>query len=226
MRLVSVTLIAFASASLWAGETQESTAKRLKESTDVLKELAGSKDKGVPSGLFQKSKCAVVIPGMKKGGFIVGGEYGRGFVSCKDSSGKFTTLSAVRLEGGSFGLQVGGAATDVLMLVMNDKGAERLISSQFKLGGDASVAAGPVGREASAETDATMKAEILSWSRSQGVFGGLSLNGSTLRTDKDTIKSLYGQELEPKQLLMAGSTPPPEMASDFLAQLNSLTSAG
>jgi lipid-binding SYLF domain-containing protein len=110
---------------------------------------------------------------MKKGGFIVGGEYGRGFVSCKGSNGKFTTLSAVRLEGGSVGLQVGGAATDVLMLVMNDKGAERLIASQFKLGGDASVAAGPVGRDASAETDATMKAEILSWSRSQGVFGGV-----------------------------------------------------
>jgi lipid-binding SYLF domain-containing protein len=108
------------------------------------------------------------------------------------------------------------------MLVMNDKGAERLISSQFKLGGDAAVAAGPVGREASAETDATMKAEILSWSRSQGVFGGLSLNGSTLRTDKDTITALYGQELEPKQLLMAGNTPPPEMASEFLTELNSL----
>jgi lipid-binding SYLF domain-containing protein len=211
---------------LWAGETKDDTTKRLRESTDVLKEIAGAKDKGIPQDLFEKSKCAVVIPSMKKGGFIVGAQYGRGFVSCKDKSGRFSTLSAVRLEGGSFGLQAGGAATDLLLLVMNDKGAERLIKSQFKLGADASVAAGPVGRETTAETDATMRAEILSWSRSQGVFGGVSLEGSTLRSDEDAIRMLYGKEVEPKQLLLERKPAPPAMASTFLNELNRFTATG
>jgi lipid-binding SYLF domain-containing protein len=138
---------------------------------------------------------------VKKGAFIVGGSYGKGFVSCRSAKAQqWSAPAAVRMEGGSVGFQIGGSETDLVLLVMNEKGADRLMSSQFKLGGDASVAAGPVGRTATAETDATMRAEILSWSRARGVFAGVSVAGSTLREDRDANKSLYGRDLGTREV--------------------------
>jgi len=165
-----------------------------------------------------KCKCAIIVPGVKKGGFIIAGKYGRGFASCKKGA-RFGAPSGVIVEGGSFGFQIGGSETDVIMLVMNEKGAERLTASKFTLGGDASVAAGPVGRETTAQTDATMRAEVLSWSRSRGVFGGVALDGATLRPDDDSIEALYAKKIEPKDILF-GSTPVPSSGRQFVAELN------
>jgi SH3 domain-containing YSC84-like protein 1 len=206
-------------------DDRQNTLDRLKEATDVMGEIAGAEDKGIPRDLFVKCRCAVVVPGVKKGGFIVAGKYGRGFFSCKNKSGRFGAPSGVRVEGGSFGFQIGGSETDVLMLVMNQKGAERLLASKFTLGGDASVAAGPLGRETTAQTDATMRAEILSWSRSRGVFAGIALNGATLRPDTDAIEDLYGKKLEPKQIVLGG-VGVPAAARPFIAGLNSFTATG
>lgn len=201
-------------ATLTAGEDDN---KRLKESANVLTEIMGAADKGIPHDIFEKSSCAVVVPAMKKGGFIVAAKYGRGFASCRAGSG-WSAPSAVRMEGGSFGFQIGGSETDVILLVMNEKGMERLLSNKFTLGGEASVAAGPVGRESTAQTDATMRAEMLSWSRSRGVFGGAALQGTTLRPDTDVNKALYGANVEPKTIL-AGKTQVPPPAHDLIALL-------
>lgn len=181
-----------------AGDEEE---KRLKASAETLTEIMAASDKGIPQELFHKASCAIVVPGMKKGGFIIAGKYGRGFASCRGSLGGWRAPLAMRVEGGSFGFQVGGSETDVVMLVMNQKGMERLTSSKFTLGGEASAAAGPVGRSSTAQTDVTMKAEILSWSRSRGVFGGLALDGATLRADEEANTALYGKGVDPKAVV-------------------------
>jgi lipid-binding SYLF domain-containing protein len=196
--IILVTAFAFSLASVLAGEAEE---KRIKAAAETLSEIMQTGDKAVPQELFNKASCAVIVPGMKKGGFIFAGKYGRGFASCRGSVGGWRAPLAVRIEGGSFGLQVGGSETDVVMLVMNQKGMERLTSSKFTLGGDVSVAAGPVGRSSTAQTDVTMKAEILSWSRSRGVFGGLALDGATLRPDEEANNSLYGAGVDPKAVV-------------------------
>lgn len=224
MRTISISIVAAFAITAHADDRQN-TINRLKEATDVMSEIANAKDKGIPHELFAKCRCAVVVPGVKKGGFIIAGKYGRGFFSCKGRSGRFGAPSGVRVEGGSFGFQIGGSETDVLMLVMNQKGAERLLASKFTLGGDASVAAGPLGRETTAQTDATMRAEILSWSRSRGVFAGIALNGATLRPDSDAIEDLYGKKLTPKQIVM-GAAGVPAAAQPFVSRLNSFTATG
>jgi lipid-binding SYLF domain-containing protein len=165
-----------------------------------------------------------VVPGLKKGAFVFGAKFGRGFFSCRSKRGPgWSAPGAIRVEGGSFGLQIGGSETDVIMLVMNQRGAERLLSSRFTLGGDASVAAGPVGRTATAETDAYMTAEILTWSRARGLFAGLSLSGATLRQDLDTNKTLYGRTLQNKEI-MRGGVAAPDSAKGFLGALNRYSS--
>ena len=162
----------------------------------------------------------VVVPGMMKGAFIVGAKYGKGFLSCRKKGGTgWTAPGSVRVEGGSVGLQIGGSETDVIMLVMNERGAQRLLSSKFTLGGDASVAAGPVGRTATAQTDAYMTAEILSWSRSRGVFAGIALNGATLRQDLDDNREIYGRTLENKEIVNQ-EVPPPKTAEKLLSLFN------
>lgn len=191
--------------------------KRLKESVTMMEEIMGAGDKSIPSDLFHKAACAVVVPGMKKGGFIVAAKYGRGFASCRVPGG-WSAPSAMRMEGGSVGFQIGASETDIILLVMNEAGMQRLIGSKFTLGGEASVAAGPLGRDATAQTDATMKAEILSWSRSRGVFGGVALQGATLRPDEDVNKALYGAEADPKAIL-GGKAPVPAGAKPLLALL-------
>lgn len=188
--------------------------ERLDAARESLQEILTIPDKGIPVDLLKKSHCVVVVPGLKKGAFIVGGEYGKGFVSCRSAKGQqWSAPAAIRMEGGSVGFQIGGSETDVVLLVMNEKGADRLMSSQFKLGGDASVAAGPVGRTANAATDATMRAEILAWSKTRGVFAGVSLSGSTLREDRDANKSLYGKDVGTREVTTGAMAAPPEAKS-------------
>jgi SH3 domain-containing YSC84-like protein 1 len=177
-------------------------SNRVTESATVLGEIMGAPDKGIPSDLLEKAHCIVVVPGLKKAAFIVGAQYGKGFMSCRGAGNAgWTAPGSVRLEGGSFGFQIGGSETDVVMLVMSDRGAQKLLSSQFTLGGEGEVAAGPVGRESTAQTDAAFRAEILSWSRARGVFAGISLKGSTLRQDVDDNEALYGKRLQNKEII-------------------------
>jgi lipid-binding SYLF domain-containing protein len=183
---------------------QDKEDDRLKNSFTVLKEILATPDQGIPHDLLNKSVCVIVYPSVLKAAFIVGGSYGRGVITCRTGEGHNGPWSApvmFALEGGSFGLQIGGQATDFVLLVMNDSGANSVLSSKVKLGADASVAAGPVGRDASAETDIVMKAEILSYSRARGVFAGVSLEGSTMRSDEGGNKALYGKELSAKQIV-------------------------
>jgi lipid-binding SYLF domain-containing protein len=188
--------------SLMAENTKEQTSARLQEAATVFSEIMATPDKNIPQDLLERAHCIVVVPSMKKGAFIVGAKYGKGFISCrKVSKSGWSAPGAVRIEGGSVGFQIGGSETDVIMLVMNARGADRLLSSKFTLGGEGSVAAGPVGRSASAETDAKMTAEILSWSRARGVFAGVSLQGATLREDLDDNAAMYGSRLTNRQLI-------------------------
>ncbi len=201
-------------------QAQPAHVKRLEAAATVLSEALTMSDASIPEDLLHRSQCAVVVPGLKKGAFIFGGQYGRGFVSCRNKDGVgWTAPAAVRIEGGSFGLQVGGKEADIILLVMNERGAERLLSSQFTLGGQASLAAGPVGRTAAAQTDAYMTAEILSWSRSRGAFAGISLQGATLRQDVGENRKLYGRTLENREVLR-GNFPVPEPAKRFIETLN------
>jgi len=206
----SIVLMTFSCcAALWA---QEAENTRLKEAAGVLTEILGTPDKGIPQDLLDKAECAVVFPSVKKAAFIVGASYGRGVITCRSGPafrGPWSPPAMFALEGASFGLQIGGEATDFVLLVMNEKGAESVMSSKVKLGADASAAAGPVGRTASAETDAALKAEILSWSRAKGVFGGVSLEGSTLRADDGANKSLYGKKLDAKEIVREGKVATP-----------------
>jgi lipid-binding SYLF domain-containing protein len=183
---------------------QKKEEERLKESQNVLQEILAMPEKGIPRDLLNKAECVVVFPSVKKAGFGVGASYGRGAIVCRtgeDFRGPWSAPAMFALEGASIGFQIGGQATDFVLLVMNEKGANSVMSSKVKLGADASAAAGPVGRTTSAETDVVMKAEILSYSRSRGIFGGVSLAGSTLRSDGGANKNLYGQELDAKQIV-------------------------
>jgi lipid-binding SYLF domain-containing protein len=219
--LQAALLIALAASVVFA---QSEEQKRLNEATDVVNILMQSGDQVIPQELLDKSECVVVIPGMAKGAFIVGGQYGRGFVSCRKSNGVgWTAPGAVKLEGGSIGFQIGGQATDIVLLVMNRKGADKMMTSKFTLGGDVSVAAGPVGRTSTAETDALMRAEILSWSRSRGVFAGISLKGSTMREDNEAIEALYGKQYKNKDIVASGLAVPAP-ATAMIAALNKYSS--
>jgi len=189
-----------------------STPERLSSATESLKALAETPDKGIPTDLIAKSQCMVIVPSLKKGAFVVGAEQGKGFAMCR-AKGGWSGPAGVKVEGGSFGFQIGGSETEVVMLVMNKKGMDRLLSNQFTLGGDASVAAGPVGRTTTAKTDAAMTAEILSWSRSRGVFAGVALSGATLRQDSDTNKDLYGKPLTNREILEGSAKPPADAAA-------------
>ncbi len=197
--------------------------ERLRDSNNVFQQIMNVPDKGIPRELLDKANCAVIIPSMKKGAFIVGGSYGKGFVTCRQpGGGGWTSPAAIRMEGGSVGLQIGGQVTDIVMLVMNENGKNRLLKSKFTLGGDASVAAGPVGRTVEAKTDALMTAEILTWSRSGGVFAGISLAGATLRPDQDDNAELYGRKMTTKEALAQNV---PTAAQPLLASLNRYSSA-
>ena len=220
-KFVVLLLSAFVAAPVFA---QSEAAQRLQSATEVMRQIMQTPDKGIPQDLLSKAACVIVIPNMKKGGFIVAAKYGRGFFSCRKTSGVgWSAPGGVRAEGGSFGFLIGGAETDVVMLVMNREGANKLLKSQFTLGGDASVAAGPVGRDSSAMTDAMMHAQILTYSRQRGVFAGLSLSGSTLREDNEANKALYGSDINNKTIVM-GHVKAPAAAQGFLDVLNKYSS--
>lgn len=193
---------------------------RLDEAAMVLTEVMGAADKGIPQDMLENAHCIVIVPNLKTAAFLVGGKYGKGVLSCRNKSGKgWSAPGTVRIEGGSVGFQIGGSSTDLIMLIMNERGMDKLLSSKFTLGGEGSVAAGPVGRTATAQTDAQMKAEILSWSRSQGLFAGLALAGATLRQDLDDNATLYGRKVENREIVTKGVTAP-KSAAKLLALLN------
>ena len=193
---------------------------RMNAAAGTFMEIMGSADKAIPQDLLDRSACIVIVPGLKKGAFIFGGKYGKGFISCRKENGVgWSAPGAVRVEGGSFGFQIGGAETDVVMLVLNRGGVDRLLGSRFTLGADASVAAGPVGRDASAQTDARLTAEILTYSRQRGVFAGVSLQGATMREDDDWNKAMYGSEMHNKAIVL-GTGAPPAGSEKLLAALN------
>lgn len=188
---------------------------RLADSASVISEIMRTPDKGIPEDLFAKAQCVVVIPGAKKAAFIVGAQYGRGFAVCRKQSGVgWANPAAMILEGGSVGFQIGGSDTDVVLLVMNRRGMDKLLSDKVTLGADASVAGGPVGRTAAAQTDAEMRAEMLAWSRARGLFAGVSLNGASLRPDRDGNEELYGTKMNTRQVLDSSHPRPP--AADAL----------
>lgn len=198
--------------------------KRLEAASAVFSEVMSISEKSIPQDLLNSAECVVIVPGMKKGAFIVGGKYGRGFMSCRKSGGLgWSAPGAIKVEGGSFGFQIGGAETDVIMLVMNKSGVSKLMSSKFTLGADASVAAGPVGRESSAATDAKFRAEILTYSRSRGAFAGIALQGATLRPDNDANEELYGKGKMNADIIQ-GDTEVPPTATSLLTALNKYSS--
>ena len=217
MRILLLALsITVASGRLAAAGTQE----RLSDAAGLFNEVMAIPEKAIPQELLQKAACIVLVPGVKKAAFGFGAKFGRGFVVCrKDSGTGWGPPGAVRVEGGSFGFQLGVSSTDVILLVMNERGMKKLLSSKFTLGADASVAGGPVGRSGAAYTDAMMHAEILSYSRSKGLFAGLSLEGATLRNDIDENEAMYGKRWTNKEILTSGLEPP-KAAAELVSGLN------
>jgi len=213
---------------LWVGPAFAVTKeeKRLANAAKAFDEIMSAPDKGIPGGVMEKADCIVIIPGMKKAGFVFGGRYGKGMVSCRNQAKTAWGAPAMlEMGGGSFGLQIGASAVDVVMLVMERGGIDSLLKDKFTLGGDASVAAGPVGRAGTAETDALLKAKILSYSRSRGVFAGLELKGTTLNQDNNANKEIYGREIDAKNIL-SGHIKSPGAAKPLINALNKYSPRG
>ena len=220
MKLTHLAIVAMTGGMLSAAIAPD----RLGAAADVMTEIMAAPDKGIPQDLLEKSECIVIVPGLKKGAFIVGAKYGKGFLSCRKMNGVgWSAPASIRVEGGSFGFQLGGSETDVVLLVMNQGGVKKLLSSKFTIGADASAAAGPVGRTSSAATDAQMHAEILTYSRARGLFAGISLEGATLRPDDDWNKELYGKAMSNSDIVL-GNIKSPASASNLMAILNKYSS--
>jgi lipid-binding SYLF domain-containing protein len=215
MKLMIATTMATALALTPLLAAKDDPAEQLDEAAAVLSEIMATPDKGIPRDLLAKAHCIVIVPGLKTAAFIVGAKYGKGYLSCRNKSGAgWSAPGTVKIEGGSVGFQIGGSSTDLVMLVMTARGAQGLLASEFTLGAEASVAAGPVGRTATAQT-----ADILSWSRSEGLFAGVALEGATLRQDLDDNAELYGKELQNRDIVTQGVAPP-KAAAKLLALLN------
>ena len=212
-------------AELASAADQTKDDERLKNCGTVLKEILDVPD-NIPQDLLDKADCVVVFPSVLKAAFIVGGSYGRGAMSCRKGEnfrGPWGAPTMMALEGGSFGFQIGGQATDFVLLVMNESGARGILASKVKLGGDASVAAGPVGRDSSAETDATLRSEILSYSRARGLFAGVSLEGSTIRPDNSDNERVYGRKIPARDIVLSGKVPVPPAAQQLISTLDTKT---
>jgi lipid-binding SYLF domain-containing protein len=210
------------SASLLSAETHVS--RRLDAAADAFKQVMATPDRSIPQDLLERAQCVIIVPDLKRAAFFFGAKYGKGFVTCRNKSGVgWSAPGAIRMEGGSFGLQFGGAETDVFMLVMNQHGMKMLLSTQFTLGGDASAAAGPVGRSTQAETDVALVAEILTWSRSRGLFAGISLSGATLREDSDWNQELYDKRITNREIFESGAEAP-QGAANLITELNRYSS--
>ena len=199
---------------------EDDAAKRLSDAATVFSEVMQTPDKAIPRDLLDKAHCIVIVPSLKTAALGVGGKYGKGFLSCRHKGGAgWSAPGAMRIEGGSVGFQIGGSSTDLIMLVMSDQGAAKLLESKFTVGAEGSAAAGPVGRTATAQTDVQLRADILSWSRAKGLFAGVSIEGATLRQDLDDNAELYGKKLETRAIVTTG-VKPPAAAAPLLASLN------
>jgi lipid-binding SYLF domain-containing protein len=218
---VLLSIATLLSTMAWAGTAEEDSVERLQKASDVLKEIMNAPDKGVPEEVLDNTKCIVVVPHLIKAGFIVGGKHGRGVASCRTPSG-WSAPAFVSVGGGSWGLQIGAEGVDLVMLVMNDKGLQHLLSSKFQISGEGSAAAGPVGRHASAGTDWKMNAELLTYSRSKGAFAGLTLEGAVVEQDADSTTAVYGKDVSFRKLLM-GEVKPPAAAAPFMTALDSVS---
>lgn len=211
-----ISMIGMLAFPIFAADKPE--VERIQAAETVFKEIMGTEDKQIPQDLLEKAHCMVIVPSLKKGGFIVGGQYGVGVATCRKPGAGWSAPSTIRMEGGSVGFQIGGGEVDIVMAVMNEAGMKKLMESKFTIGGEAGAMAGPVGRSTSAETDALMRAEILSWSRSRGVFGGIALKGSTLRPDNEANKAIYGKSVDQKDLL-SGKVAAPASTKSLLQTL-------
>ena len=216
-KTISLLLAGFLSlvgTSAWAGSAREDTVDRLQKSVEVLQAVMATPDKGIPEEVLSNAKCILVVPDLIKGGFIFGGKHGRGIASCRTPNG-WSAPAFVSVGGGSWGLQIGVEGVDLVMLVMNDRGLQHLLSSKFQLTGEGSVAAGPVGRHASAGTDWKMNTEMLTYSRSKGVFAGLTVEGAVVEQDDDSTRAIYGKHMMFRNIL-SGQTKAPKSADAFL----------
>jgi lipid-binding SYLF domain-containing protein len=220
MRFSHFCVLLAASAAMLPAQ-EETPDKRLRHATDTLREIMAMPDKGIPRRLLDRARCLVVVPGMKKAAFVVGGEYGRGFALCRSEWG-WSAPAPIRMTGGSFGVQLGADSTDIVLLVMSERGMSRLLSDKFKLGADVAIAAGPVGRDTSADTDVSMKAEILSWSRTRGLFAGVSLSGTVVEHDEGEAKKLYDRPLSNHEII-SGDIKAPELAKDLVAAVTEMS---
>jgi lipid-binding SYLF domain-containing protein len=207
-------------ATVAAGPPDLSTGetKRIEEAAMVLKEIRTAPDKNIPQELWEKAECVIVVPSLKKAAFVIGGEYGKGLMSCK-KAGAWTSPVFMEIGKGSWGLQVGAQSIDLVLLVMNERGMRKLLQDKVSLGAEASVAAGPVGRDARAATDAQMNAEILSYSRTQGLFAGINVSGGILKADPDDNRDLYGKDISPQDVLVSGTVAPPAAVQPFMSAL-------
>jgi lipid-binding SYLF domain-containing protein len=214
MRSIALLALAVSPAMLFAQQKED---KLISSAADVFHEIMGTPDKGIPHDIMDRAQCVGIVPSLKRAGFIVGAKYGKGVLVCRDNGG-WSAPEIIRIEGGSFGFQIGAGETDVVFVVQNRSGEQKLLEDKFTFGGDASAMAGPVGRDASAETDAQLHAEILSYSRARGLFAGISLEGSTLRPDKDDNRALYGHDVTAREIL-EGNIPHPPVAQPLYAEL-------
>ena len=224
-KLISaLVLVSFliAASMAWAASAKEDSVERLQKAATVLKAITDAPDKGIPEEVLHDAKCVVVVPHLIKGGFIVGGKHGRGVATCRTPDG-WSAPAFISVGGGSWGLQIGAEGVDLVMLIMNDKGLQHLLSSKFQISGEGSAAAGPVGRHASAGTDWKLNTEMLTYSRSKGVFGGLTLEGAVVEQDNDSTKAVYG-DVQPFRDVLTGKVSAPPSAAPFLSAV--ATAAG
>jgi lipid-binding SYLF domain-containing protein len=223
--LVIMSALVFAFGSIcWAADEDKPSdiAKRLDTSANVLTEIMGAPDSGIPDNILEDAKCIAVVPSLVKFAIGVGGSHGKGVATCRSASGKWSAPAPISVTGGSWGLQLGGQATDLVMLVMNDQGMQHLLSSKFKIGADASAAAGPVGRHAAADTDWKMKSEVLSYSRSRGAFAGIDLSGAAIKQDEDSTRILYGGKMIPFSDILNGKVTAPKDSREFLSTIQKI----
>jgi lipid-binding SYLF domain-containing protein len=214
-KFLSVLLLFLITSTAFAAGNREKVVERLDAAATIMDEIMAAPDKGIPEEILGSAECVAIVPSFLKGGFVVGGAYGKGVATCRTPDG-WSAPAFFRMEGGSFGLQIGGEAVDLVMLIMNEHGMRSLMSSKFQLGADAAAAAGPVGRHAEGSTDWKLRAEVLTYSRSRGLFAGISLKGNTLRQDKDDTRAFYGR-MVPFRTSLAGKIAAPADAHTFLA---------
>ena len=223
-KLLSAVLVVALGAVAWAGETRNKDVARIQAAATILDEIMSAPDSGIPNEILDSAECVAVVPAMMKGAFILGAEYGKGVASCRTENG-WSAPAFFQVSGGSFGLQIGGQAADLVLVIMNKSGMQHLLSSKFKLGANVSAAAGPVGRHAEADTDWKMRAEVLSYSRNRGIFAGVSLNGDAINQNKDDTRAFYGR-MVPFRTILTGRIAAPAEAAPFLNTLNKYAPAG